>query len=150
MPKNTDADYKTGVGAAGMYTVAGGNGLVVITECRTKVATTCNNNNTCDTNESCDCADCNQKVDHCGLSGSGEQLICTKDTAPACYTDKFPYCLSGCLDGYKMDASGKCVDATTVIIPATPTVPMSCTVRRRVGTEVATVQCNAGETRVGG
>lgn len=41
---------------------------------------TCNNNNVCDTNESCDCADCNEKVDHCGLSSAGEQLICTKDT----------------------------------------------------------------------
>ena len=97
-----------------MYSVAGGNGLVVITECRPKVTTTCNNNNTCDTNESCDCADCNEKADHCGLSGTGEQLICTKDTAPACYTDKFPYCLSGCLDGYKMDANGQCVNNSTV------------------------------------
>lgn len=59
---------------------------------------TCNYNNVCDTNESCDCADCNEKVDHCGLSSTGEQMICTKDTAPTCYTDKFPYCLSACLD----------------------------------------------------
>lgn len=43
-------------------------------------------------------------------------MICTKDTTPPCYTDKFPYCLSGCLDGYKIDASGQCVAATT---PAT-------------------------------
>lgn len=27
---------------------------------------------------------------------------------------------------------------------------MSCTIRRRVGTEVATAQCNTGEVRVGG
>lgn len=31
---------------------------------------TCNNNNVCDANESCDCADCNDKVDHCGLSSA--------------------------------------------------------------------------------
>lgn len=79
VPKNTDVDYKTGVGAAGMYTVAGGNGLVVITECRPKPATTCNNNAVCDANESCDCSDCNDQADHCALDGT-TQLICTKDT----------------------------------------------------------------------
>ncbi len=75
---------------------------------------TCNNNNTCDTNESCDCADCNEKADHCGVSTNDGQLICTTDGTPRCYTDKFPYCLSGCLDGYKMDASGQCVNNLTV------------------------------------
>ena len=36
-------------------------------------------------------------------------------------------------------------------IPTTTTSSgLSCTIRRRVGTEVATVQCNAGEVRVGG
>lgn len=37
-------------------------------------------------------------------------MICTKDTAPVCYTDKFPYCLPACLDGQKLDpATGKCI-----------------------------------------
>lgn len=106
-----------------MYTVAGGNGLVVITECRPKSATTCNNNSVCDTNESCDCADCNEQVDHCGIDGLGQQMICTKDTAEKCYTDKFPYCLSGCLDGYKMDVGGQCVQnfpaSTSPVTPST-------------------------------
>jgi hypothetical protein len=39
----------------------------------------------------------------------GQQMICTKDTAVSCYTDKFPYCLPACLDGYVMNASGQCV-----------------------------------------
>ena len=73
--------------------------------------TTCNNNNICDTNESCDCADCNEKIDHCGLSTTGEQLICTKDTAEKCYTDKFPYCLPACLNGQKLDpVTGQCTN----------------------------------------
>ena len=77
---------------------------------------TCNNNNTCDANESCDCSDCNGQIDHCGLNGSGQQLYCTKDTTPACFTDKFPYCLSSaCLDGYKFDTTtGQCVSGTSV------------------------------------
>lgn len=99
----------------------------------------------CDTNESCDCADCNEKADHCGIDGT-TQLICTKDTAPTCYSDKFPYCFPACLDGYTRNASGQCVATGT---PST-TESLSCTVRRRVGTEVATAQCNPGEVRVGG
>lgn len=70
---------------------------------------TCNNNNVCDANESCDCSDCNDVVDHCGLDTIGQQMICTKDTAPVCYTDKFPYCLPACLNGQKLDpVTGQC------------------------------------------
>lgn len=56
-------------------------------------------------------------------------MICTKDTAPTCYTDKFPYCLSGCLDGYKMDTNGQCVP----IVPLG--VPQNCSVRSVQGIE---------------
>ena len=104
---------------------------------------TCNNNGTCDLNESCDCADCNEQVDHCGIDGLGQQLICTKDTAEKCYTDKFPYCLSGCLDGYKMDEGGQCVPTIPIGIP------QSCTVRSVQGIEGSVALCNAGEVRVG-
>lgn len=86
---------------------------MVITECRPKPVATCNNNGTCDTNESCNCADCNDKADHCAINGTGEQLICTKDTTPPCFTDKFPYCFPACLDGYTRNASGQCVATTT-------------------------------------
>ena len=94
-----------------MYTVAGGNGRVVIAECRPKPVAQCNNNNVCDAGESCNCGDCNDQIDHCGVNPSGQQLICTKDTAPQCFTDKFPYCLSACLDGYIRNSSGQCVPA---------------------------------------
>jgi hypothetical protein len=64
----------------------------------------------CDIGESCDCADCNEVADHCGIDGSGQQMVCTKDTIPTCYTDKFPYCLPACLNGYKYDATAnKCI-----------------------------------------
>lgn len=105
---------------------------------------TCNNNGTCDLNESCDCADCNDKVDHCGIDGLGQQLICTKDTAEKCYTDKFPYCLSGCLDGYKMDANGQCVlDTSSFVAP-------TCTNRSVNGTNTAIATCQSDEVRTGG
>lgn len=114
-PKKTDTDYVAGI-AEGRATGdgSGGNGLVIIRECRPKAATTCNNNNVCDTNESCNCSDCNQAIDHCGINGLGQQLICTKDTAEKCYTDKFPYCLPACLDGFTRNASGQCVSASTI------------------------------------
>ena len=86
---------------------------MVITECRPKPVATCNGNGLCDTNESCNCADCNNKFDHCAINGTGEQLICTKDTTPPCFTDKFPYCFPACLDGYTRNASGQCVINTT-------------------------------------
>lgn len=70
---------------------------------------TCNTNGVCDEYESCNCSDCNGQTDHC-MSQSGTQLICTKDTEPACYTDKFPYCFSACLDGSHLDTiTGKCI-----------------------------------------
>lgn len=70
---------------------------------------TCNNNGTCNEFESCDCADCNGQIDHCGVA-NGEQLFCTKDPAPQCYTDRFPYCFPLCLDGYTLDtATNQCV-----------------------------------------
>lgn len=109
-PKKTDVDYVTGV-AEGKNTGdgSGGNGLVVITECRPKPTAFCNNNAVCETNESCNCADCNDQIDHCGVKGTDEQLICTKDTTPPCFSDKFPYCFPACLDGYTRNASGQCV-----------------------------------------
>lgn len=70
---------------------------------------TCNINGTCNEFESCDCADCNGQIDHCGIV-NGEQLFCTKDPAPQCYTDRFPYCFPLCLDGYTLDtATNQCV-----------------------------------------
>lgn len=109
-----------------MYTVAGGHGHVVIFECRPKPSVTCNNNGVCDENESCNCADCNEQVDHCGVNGSGEQLICTKDTAERCYTDKFPYCLSACLDGYTRNASGQCEPTTAPTTSTPPSTTFTC------------------------
>ncbi len=88
---------------------------MVITECRKKTTATCNNNNICDKNESCNCPDCNDKIDHCGIDGLGQQLICTKDTAPKCYTDKFPYCLPACLNGYKLDTVTNTCQPTTSV-----------------------------------
>lgn len=84
-------------------------------------------------------------MDHCAINGTGEQLICTKDTTPPCFADKFPYCFPACLDGYTRDASGQCVAVT-----ALPTESLSCALRASYGTELTIVQCNAGETRVGG
>jgi len=70
---------------------------------------TCNNNDVCNEFESCDCADCNGQIDHCGIV-NGEQLFCTKDPAPQCYTDRFPYCFPLCLDGFTLDtATNQCV-----------------------------------------
>lgn len=51
-------------------------------------------------------------------------MICTKDTAEKCYTDKFPYCLSACLDGYTRNASGQCTSTTPPI--TTVTNPATC------------------------
>ena len=53
------------------------------------------------------------------MNGSGEQLICTKDTTPPCFTDKFPYCLSACLDGYTRNASGQCVSTVATATNST-------------------------------
>lgn len=48
-------------------------------------------------------------LDHCGLNASSQQLYCARDIA-TCYTDKFPYCLSACLDGYTFDTiTNQCV-----------------------------------------
>ncbi len=106
---------------------------------------TCNNNTICEAGESCNCADCNNAADHCGLDTIGQQMICTQDTAPTCYADKFPYCLPACLDGKKLDpVTGTCAS----VAPAPG--PFACTIRRRVGTEAATVSCNTGEVRVSG
>lgn len=78
-------------------------------------------------------------------------MICTKDTAPVCYTDKFPYCLPACLNGQKIDPiTGQCTSIFPTPTTPTPAGPFSCTLRRRVGTEVATVACNTGEVRVSG
>lgn len=105
---------------------------------------TCNNNNVCDANESCNCSDCNQAIDHCGKNGSGQQLICTKDTAEKCYTDKFPYCLPACLDGYKMNSvTGKCEGTA-------PVVPTTCVNRSVNGTNSAIATCQTTEIRMGG
>lgn len=64
---------------------------------------TCNKNNTCDVGESCNCSDCTQgnllnDKDQCGLSLTGEQLYCTKDSINSTNTT-FPFCLPACLDG---------------------------------------------------
>lgn len=90
---------------------------------------TCDYDTVCDANESCDCSDCNEKVDHCGKDGTGQQLICTKDTVEPCFTDKFPYCLSSaCLDGYTRNASGQCEPTTT---PTTTTPPTTFACQNR-------------------
>ncbi len=88
---------------------------------------TCNVNGVCDEYESCNCSDCNGQTDHC-MSQSGTQLVCAKDIAQACYTDKFPYCLSACLDGYKFDLStGKCLLSSSPDIPYSKTLTLSGT-----------------------
>lgn len=107
---------------------------------------TCDYDTVCDANESCDCSDCNEKVDHCGKDGTGQQLICTKDTVEPCFTDKFPYCLSSaCLDGYTYDTTTRtCVAGTTppVVIPPVPT---TCVNRSVAGTTTAIATCQVDE-----
>lgn len=113
---------------------------MVITECRPKPVATCNGNGLCDANESCNCADCNDKADHCSINGTGEQLICTKDTTPPCFTDKFPYCFPACLDGYTRNASGQCVAS---VVP-----DITYTYRTATGGNTAIATCQIGEMLV--
>lgn len=73
-------------------------------------------------------------------------MICTKDTAPTCYTDKFPYCLPACLDGATYDTTtGQCVSQ----VSSTP-FPLSCTNRSVAGTTTAIATCQTNEVLAGG
>ena len=71
-------------------------------------------------------------------------MLCTRDTEPVCYTDKFPYCLSACLDGYIKNASGQCVLDTASLVPP------SCTIRSTDGMTTAMVSCQSDEVLTGG
>lgn len=97
---------------------------------------TCNYNNTCEVGESCNCSDCTTGVlandkDQCGLSSTGEQLYCTKDSVVASNTT-FPFCLPACLDGQactttcKQQVGACCPAGSQWNSTANSCVPLTC------------------------
>lgn len=99
-------------------------------------AVTCDQDNVCEVGESCNCSDCTTGVlsndkDQCGLSSTGEQLYCTKDSVVASNTT-FPFCLPACLDGQactttcKQQVGACCPAGSQWNSTANSCVPLTC------------------------